>query len=121
MPIASASRQRGPLHIARTSCVDRIGSLSPWLCRYRRARSEEHTSELQSRPHLVCRLLLEKKKKIGCMALGVIGGMVGGGGSLFCAVLAAGAAIVYVYVGIFRHLTVGREVQWVRALCDGTR
>src|SRR5690554_3213249 len=27
------------------------------------ARSEEHTSELQSRPHLVCRLLLEKKKK----------------------------------------------------------
>src|SRR5690554_8098683 len=26
-------------------------------------RSEEHTFELQSRPHLVCRLLLEKKKK----------------------------------------------------------
>src|SRR3712207_8058153 len=26
-------------------------------------RSEEHTSELQSRPYLVCRLLLEKKKK----------------------------------------------------------
>src|SRR2546422_1145260 len=38
-------------------------------CRGRRARatpgirSEEHTSELQSRLHLVCRLLLEKKKK----------------------------------------------------------
>src|SRR5215813_2733125 len=31
--------------------------------RWSRARSEEHTSELQSRPHLVCRLLLEKKKK----------------------------------------------------------
>src|SRR3989442_660586 len=30
-------------------------------------RSEEHTSELQSRPHLVCRLLLEKKKR--CLAL----------------------------------------------------
>src|SRR5436305_5450944 len=31
-------------------------------------RSEEHTSELQSRPHLVCRLLLEKKKRpdAGC-------------------------------------------------------
>src|SRR4051794_41214906 len=29
----------------------------------RRARSEEHTSELQSPVHLVCRLLLEKKKK----------------------------------------------------------
>src|SRR5437870_6341589 len=33
------------------------GTLSP------RVRSEEHTSELQSRGHLVCRLLLEKKKK----------------------------------------------------------
>src|SRR5690554_6984432 len=32
-------------------------TLGPW-------RSEEHTSELQSRPHLVCRLLLEKKKKV---------------------------------------------------------
>src|SRR3989442_4697305 len=31
--------------------------LADWKC-----RSEEHTSELQSRPHLVCRLLLEKKK-----------------------------------------------------------
>src|SRR2546422_7445180 len=31
-------------------------------CRHKR-RSEEHTSELQSRLHLVCRLLLEKKKK----------------------------------------------------------
>src|SRR3989442_2766138 len=30
-------------------------------------RSEEHTSELQSRPHLVCRLLLEKKKKLRTM------------------------------------------------------
>src|SRR3989449_8165816 len=28
-------------------------------------RSEEHTSELQSRLHLVCRLLLEKKKNVG--------------------------------------------------------
>src|SRR5690349_23436166 len=32
--------------------------------RARRRRSEEHTSELQSRRDLVCRLLLEKKKKI---------------------------------------------------------
>src|SRR5215813_10395322 len=31
--------------------------------RFQNLRSEEHTSELQSRPHLVCRLLLEKKKK----------------------------------------------------------
>src|SRR5207244_13175009 len=35
---------------------------SPTL-RRRSARSEEHTSELQSPDHLVCRLLLEKKKK----------------------------------------------------------
>src|SRR2546421_2414053 len=32
----------------------------------RRGRSEEHTSELQSRSDLVCRLLLEKKKKKQC-------------------------------------------------------
>src|SRR2546429_6044792 len=46
----------------------RISSTAPnfmWLSTSRRicARSEEHTSELQSRLHLVCRLLLEKKKK----------------------------------------------------------
>src|SRR3712207_8949179 len=33
------------------------------LTRRSRSRSEEHTSELQSRQYLVCRLLLEKKKK----------------------------------------------------------
>src|SRR2546429_7360595 len=37
-----------------------IGANSP--------RSEEHTSELQSRLHLVCRLLLEKKKSYSCHA-----------------------------------------------------
>src|SRR3712207_7873776 len=38
----------------------------PHRCTTRRplSRSEEHTSELQSRQYLVCRLLLEKKKKI---------------------------------------------------------
>src|SRR5205809_6744976 len=36
----------------------------PLICDLRLARSEEHTSELQSRLHLVCRLLLEKKKSI---------------------------------------------------------
>src|SRR5439155_20723662 len=34
-----------------------------WDAKLRSDRSEEHTSELQSRGHLVCRLLLEKKKK----------------------------------------------------------
>src|SRR3989442_8772264 len=44
------------------------GRFSVPRLRGRRAarRSEEHTSELQSRPHLVCRLLLEKKKKVDC-------------------------------------------------------
>src|SRR6266436_9702376 len=37
---------------------------APWKsCSAAVPRSEEHTSELQSRLHLVCRLLLEKKKK----------------------------------------------------------
>src|SRR2546422_7543001 len=35
---------------------------APMYCRRGDVRSEEHTSELQSRLHLVCRLLLEKKK-----------------------------------------------------------
>src|SRR2546422_3561943 len=38
------------------------GGLGPDLRQRQRLRSEEHTSELQSRLHLVCRLLLEKKK-----------------------------------------------------------
>src|SRR6266498_1151800 len=37
--------------------------MRPLVWIYRPLRSEEHTSELQSRPHLVCRLLLEKKKQ----------------------------------------------------------
>src|SRR2546427_9938773 len=40
----------------------RLDFLVLWL-RERRPRSEEHTSELQSQSNLVCRLLLEKKKK----------------------------------------------------------
>src|SRR5687768_18303880 len=50
--MAASSRPRSP---SSSSC--RASS-----CR-RPPRSEEHTSELQSRLHLVCRLLLEKKKK----------------------------------------------------------
>src|SRR5687768_10223437 len=37
--------------------------VNPRLARFTDERSEEHTSELQSRLHLVCRLLLEKKKE----------------------------------------------------------
>src|SRR5437660_3443235 len=45
---------------SRRDCAWTTGSW--WM----RPRSEEHTSELQSRGHLVCRLLLEKKKKKKC-------------------------------------------------------
>src|SRR5438874_13833949 len=44
-----------------TSTPRSVPRLRPW--RSTRARSEEHTSELQSRRDLVCRLLLEKKKQ----------------------------------------------------------
>src|SRR5690554_1927378 len=42
--------------------IEGIELMSLGACIYANERSEEHTSELQSRPHLVCRLLLEKKK-----------------------------------------------------------
>src|SRR3712207_8555209 len=49
-----------PVHSARR----RLVTHNPWtgLSGRATARSEEHTSELQSRQYLVCRLLLEKKK-----------------------------------------------------------
>src|SRR3989442_9714159 len=43
--------------------ADGEGGYNPIRTPQPEKRSEEHTSELQSRPHLVCRLLLEKKKK----------------------------------------------------------
>src|SRR2546422_1667021 len=49
---------------ARAAVFSLIGSFAESATYVRqRRRSEEHTSELQSRLHLVCRLLLEKKKK----------------------------------------------------------
>src|SRR5258708_21600134 len=43
--------------------LERRLDVAKWIpVRHQRARSEEHTSELQSPDHLVCRLLLEKKK-----------------------------------------------------------
>src|SRR2546427_4186081 len=41
----------------------RSSAVAPWRCSASGGRSEEHTSELQSQSNLVCRLLLEKKKK----------------------------------------------------------
>src|SRR3712207_8691759 len=44
-------------------CISRYQKLSgEFIEKYKNKRSEEHTSELQSRQYLVCRLLLEKKK-----------------------------------------------------------
>src|SRR2546429_803123 len=54
---SGASFQGSPLR-----AFQRRWPTSPTL-RPKKNRSEEHTSELQSRLHLVCRLLLEKKKK----------------------------------------------------------
>src|SRR5438309_10916503 len=47
---------------ARVHQLQRRRGLFGWAVRRQRHRSEEHTSELQSQFHLVCRLLLEKKK-----------------------------------------------------------
>src|SRR5439155_6115922 len=46
-----------------TASISREQSKTLFAGRTKESRSEEHTSELQSRGHLVCRLLLEKKKK----------------------------------------------------------
>src|SRR5207237_8329219 len=47
----------------RLSVSKKPGATSSPMCRTNCARSEEHTSELQSHLNLVCRLLLEKKKE----------------------------------------------------------
>src|SRR2546429_5888976 len=56
-----------PMTVQSPSCCRQTGAKhrgTRHTAPFRRAdRSEEHTSELQSRLHLVCRLLLEKKKK----------------------------------------------------------
>src|SRR3712207_6950018 len=57
----------GELSSSRSSAGSTMVDRDPGGCRIASAtvasRSEEHTSELQSRQYLVCRLLLEKKKK----------------------------------------------------------
>src|SRR3989449_1992411 len=62
--LAQLGRQRRDAEVDGLSVHRHAGApvLRPQDGRARVARSEEHTSELQSRLHLVCRLLLEKKK-----------------------------------------------------------
>src|SRR2546425_9536547 len=57
---AAARRERRPVDVPRDRLIAKIRHLGvePLV-----RRSEEHTSELQSLAYLVCRLLLEKKKK----------------------------------------------------------
>src|SRR3712207_7046224 len=43
--------------------IESVTDINPYYSENTISRSEEHTSELQSRQYLVCRLLLEKKKK----------------------------------------------------------
>src|SRR5690349_24471741 len=60
LPISSPPPRPPPsARTDRPGCADR-----GWPAGRRTSRSEEHTSELQSRRDLVCRLLLEKKNKI---------------------------------------------------------
>src|SRR5437870_10599840 len=56
------SSMRPPITAGPISRNSRFLNLSVEFCGAPAVRSEEHTSELQSRGHLVCRLLLEKKK-----------------------------------------------------------
>src|SRR5690606_42129726 len=56
------SSSRSATRTAASSPMTTGSRRACWPPRRRRARSEEHTSELQSRENLVCRLLLEKKK-----------------------------------------------------------
>src|SRR2546422_7987012 len=65
---ASANLMRGRRRHARqtesSTLKFTLGRRRRWNVFTPTSRSEEHTSELQSRLHLVCRLLLEKKKRI---------------------------------------------------------
>src|SRR3712207_7911188 len=62
----TAVQFEGDRTAVRVELAPRDDEICVWLVRLvngRMPRSEEHTSELQSRQYLVCRLLLEKKKK----------------------------------------------------------
>src|SRR5437762_6977355 len=56
--------ETGAVDVTRFTAVDDVGRcINPLIVHGGESRSEEHTSELQSPMYLVCRLLLEKKKK----------------------------------------------------------
>src|SRR3989442_6142656 len=57
------SRLRAQMNPLPPATGDSVAEQGAQAAQQASKRSEEHTSELQSRPHLVCRLLLEKKKQ----------------------------------------------------------
>src|SRR2546422_5078277 len=59
----SLTTQRNQSHVQVVADLAAPATEGTRIIRWLDRRSEEHTSELQSRLHLVCRLLLEKKKK----------------------------------------------------------
>src|SRR2546422_3657093 len=67
-PSSLRTAPRSSVSSARTRRPCTASACCPISCR---SRSEEHTSELQSRLHLVCRLLLEKKKKAELQCTGL--------------------------------------------------
>src|SRR5438270_3650920 len=74
LPILLAARLSAGRCSSRSPTVSRRSVSSEAAARLRRCawrpwRSEEHTSELQSQSNLVCRLLLEKKKKVEKIAV----------------------------------------------------
>src|SRR3989442_8730823 len=62
LPICLASASVTPVAGVMRTPMLLVGTSALKAADFEGMRSEEHTSELQSRPHLVCRLLLEKKK-----------------------------------------------------------
>src|SRR3712207_7027660 len=66
LPISSSLTSIPPHATPNSLAINQItmaGTIASGTVKPSPARSEEHTSELQSRQYLVCRLLLEKKKK----------------------------------------------------------
>src|SRR5687768_17980175 len=73
LPSSRLSARRAGLHTrSQTHHQTDRGNRRRRLRPYHQTRSEEHTSELQSRLHLVCRLLLEKKKSTTSFSCTVI-------------------------------------------------
>src|SRR5690606_41371824 len=72
LPICSASRRNPRTRTSRSPACRGVLPDARVRPRWCSPRSEEHTSELQSRENLVCRLLLEKKKQLSHVALAVL-------------------------------------------------